>query len=424
MNNAAMNLDSDAVTPTLARRLAAGALALALIAPAGGQVAGSSGGTVPTETLSLNFLTPGPTAAESSAAAIAPLDGGLFAVGGAVGAGDDEFAWNAAAWIITAAGPRGGPHLLDDLGFGSRVAKGAASGNGAACAFAGTIYDREFPHPALWLVDAAGNSHSRILPSRFGGEALGVAAGDVNGDGRADIVACGYSYDDAGRRAATLWLTINGLDGNDRIETRLLSNPAGGESTATALAIELENVLISSWFEGPGGGTVAGVYSGSIDDLAFTELQSVPGGVSSRAQDIEVENDETHWVAGTVRPAGGVNRAALFEMDTDGATSARMLPMIDGTSNTQVNGIIAILIGLLVGGETELPGGRSATVWIVSGDQARVVDLNRMTSNRPRGMRLSSVNMLLPYMEQDNLYKGVGDATNAAGQMRGFVATR
>lgn len=424
MNHAARNLDSASVTPTLPRRLAAGAIAVALIAPAGGQVAGSSGGTVPTETLSLNFLTPGPTATESSAAAIAPLDSGVFAVGGAVGEGNDGSGWNAAAWIITGAGPGGGPHLLEDLGSGSRVANGAAARNGAGCAFAGTIYDREMPHPAVWLVDAAGNSHSRILPSRFGGEALGVAAGDVNGDGRADIVACGYTYDDAGRRAATLWLTTNGLGGNDQVETRLLSNPDGGESTATALAIELENVLISSWHEAPGGGTFAGVYSGAIDNLTFTEVETVPGGVSSRAQDIEVENDETHWVGGTVRTAGGANRAALFGMDSDGSTSARLLPMIDGTSNTQVNGIIAILIGLLVGGETETPGGRSATVWVVSGDQARVVDLNRMSSNRPRGMRLSSVNMLLPYMEQDNLYKAVGDATNAAGRLRGFVTTR
>jgi hypothetical protein len=152
-------------------------------------------------------------------------------------------------------------------------------------------------------------------------------------------------------------------------------------------------------------------------------LTTLPDGCDSSARTETVGANESITIGGAIRAPQGPERPVLYDMDRDGLIT--FLPLPIGASGGRVNSIIAILIGLMAGGEVDTPQGSSAAIWINQPeipDASRAIDLNRLPSNRPPGTRLLAVHaMILPYIEQDNLYTFVGTASDAHGRRHGYV---
>jgi hypothetical protein len=261
-------------------------------------------------------------------------------------------------------------------------------------------------------------------PGGRGGEALGVAAGDVNGDGVPEIIVCGFYVDiGSSERQACLWF----CDWVDYYLDFVALPPIvpDGDSEALAVAFDASSgqAQASGYsYDSLGNRTAVVWYVNEMGAVA-TALTDLPDGFDSAARTEMVGLNEAITVGGSVRNPQGVELPALFTR-SGGEVTTRLLQLPAGATGGQVNSIIAILIGLLVGGEVNGPQGSSAAIWINQGEipsASRVYDLNRLASNRPEDVRLRSVNMLLPFIEQDNLYRVAGVATDASGRRHGYV---
>jgi FG-GAP repeat len=330
----------------------------------------------------------------------------------------------AAYWTMTAAGIAGPNFLPQPAGGGivNAVTVGSRDGDDAIYFVGGVGGGTK--RPSLWTVGPVENATLTILPSDTNrGEALSVAVADLNGDGFQDLAVCGYTYDAAGNRVATAWF---GAAGSHTFHEFELPTAAGGPgSTANALLSDgTSNVLISGAIDLPGGGRSAALWTISDSNVSVQRVGELPPGNGSLARTETVGANETLTIGGVTSVGNGVSRPTVWmDIAATGNYESRILPT-GLNPNGRVNSIIAILIGLLVAGDTNGPGGSSAVVWSLSdaGD-VRMFDLNSIT-RRPPGTRLTSACCLLPYMEQDNLFRVVGNATDRNGVSRGFIAGR
>lgn len=364
--------------------------------------------------LNVRLLPSGPDADAAEARAIVDGTSNTMMVGGAVRAAN---VWRPVYWQVSASStsvPQEMPHET-----GGRVNAAVIIGSAEYfCAFVGTTFDDQgVDHPALWVLGTAGNDTISLIdlptPSNHGGEALRVATGDINGDGAAEIIVCGWSMGLAQTARATLWV---GTPEDGFVRQVLPSLVPDGDAQAIAISVSLNESVVCGTATDGNGTPQAVMWTMNSQAPAIEALCDLPAGFGSTAQDIEVENDETHWVGHAIISPAGIARPALSHDTTRGTWETQPLPLIGGMNTGRVNSIIAILIGLLAGGEGRGPDGPSAMIWVNQDEiPPAAIDLNRVASNRPAGVRLERVQMILPYIEQDNVFKFVGDARHAAG---------
>jgi hypothetical protein len=371
--------------------------------------------------LNVRLLPPGTNADGAEALAIVDGTSNTMMVGGAVRAANT---WRPVYWEVTPTSASL-PHELPNES-GGRVNAVSISGSPEYfCTFVGTTFDDQArEHPALWLLgtDRSGVAERTDLPTpgNRGGDSVHVAMGDVNGDGVAEIIACGWSFGVTQTALATVWVGTPESGFARRVLPSLVPD---GYAEATASSITLNDWVVFGTAVDGNGTPHAVMWTMDSQVATIETICNLPAGFGSAVQDIAVENDETHWIGHDIISPAGVARPALSHETVNGTWEMQTLPLIGGMNAGHANSIIAILIGLLVGGEAHGPNGQSAMIWI---NQDKIppsaIDLNRVASNRPAGVRLESVNMILPYIEQGNVYKLVGDARNAAGAPLAFVA--
>jgi hypothetical protein len=88
---------------------------------------------------------------------------------------------------------------------------------------------------------------------------------------------------------------------------------------------------------------------------------------------------------------------------------------LGGLQGGRANSIIAILIGLLVPGQVSGTQGGAAALWVApTGGGVTLLNLNRLAGDLPPGARLTEALFMLPYIEQDNVYR-VGASASIGG---------
>ncbi len=355
-------------------------------------------------------------------------------VGGSVyvPSGNGGGIWNSAYWTDDGA-MIDGPNFLPDIGYGGEVnaVTTITDGTSNTLLFAGTAFDEEGLPRAAFTVEIAGHGWTLPLPTPPGmiGEATGLIAigPDIHG---LIIVVCGKLYDRNGGEHAVYWRSSEERPMEEFSLNFLEGLTPGGDSAA-----------VDVWehaAQTPGRGSIF-IAGYAVDESGLPQ-----------AVEWVVENDETHWVGRLASLANAVGSMANAVSEVDASTpklafagnsemergrtrptlwtvelenpvisSVRSLPL-GGYRGGQANGIIAILIGLLVPGEVHGPGGSSAALWIAPrSGPAALFNLNLAVDNLPPGLRLTEAVAILPYVEQDNLYKiivgaGAGGGPHAA----------
>jgi hypothetical protein len=360
-------------------------------------------------------------------------DNGTILIGGSVVDAADYLVCHAAYWAAND-DSISGPHLLPDLGHGGAAfaSRTLPFNDGLLLAFAGTVIDDAArTQPAAWVgVGAEANLFVLPTPENAGGEAHGVAVGDVDNDDLPDIIVCGLVNvvdGTSNTMMAAIWFRMG--DGNDTFALRLLPGLSpDGDSAALDIAHTWDGDLrvglhANGYSYDALGNRVAVRWMIDWDNPAIRQIADLPPGYDSTARTETVGANETITVGGSIRAPQGPERPVLYDIDRDGLIT--LLPLPTSATGGRVNSIIAILIGLVAGGEVSTQQGSSAAIWINQPEipnASRVIDLNRLPSNRPQGVRLQAVHaLILPYLEQDNVYKFVGTAGDAQGRRQGFL---
>lgn len=311
--------------------------------------------------------------------------------------------------------------------------------------FTGTVFDdTSISQAAMWTVnldtymaDQSGNALGGVaflpFPGQFSG-GVRVATGDINGDGLSDIIVGGTTTTGLlvpAIQKIRLWTHLGGTPGYSHFDLPVANE--NGDADITGLAVELENVAVTGYSFTQDGRQQATLWQLRHQDLEVENDEThwvghrtfLPGGSPSQARTETVDNNETIAVGGTRTNATGKTLPAIWLANSSRATwQGRNLPLPDGFNGGRVNGIIAILIGLLVPGDVSHPNGQSAAIWHIDAlGNASVVDLNTIQSNLPDGAHLNSVQSILPYMEQESLFKIIGSATGPRGTPLGYVGT-
>ncbi|MBL8880935.1 MAG: VCBS repeat-containing protein [Phycisphaerales bacterium] len=380
--------------------------------------------------LRVQMLPSGANGVASSAGCIAMGDGSVRMIGGWRSTVERPGVRLPAVWFENSAGISQPMTLPSGANGGlvNGVSVHGSDGDDLLIAGGTAFDDAARSQPTVWLWGAQGFSRRTLpTPQSRGGGGLSVAVGDVNGDGRIEIIAAGYSNHAGGGTRATVWFS----SASDDFATwygYALPEPVFGDfrgSSASYLKIELENVLISSYqisghAEMSDGSRLPVVWS-SVDGTNWDALVLGENGAARASVTDGLSN--TLLVGEAVDSGTGKTMAASWLANANGGSEASFLALPSGRFDEgRANGIIAILIGLLTAGDVSGPDGRAAAIWIHQDEIPLAINLNSLSSNRPLGTRLVTANGLLPYVEQSNVFAVVGDAVDARGRRMGYFA--
>ncbi len=298
------------------------------------------------------------------------------------------------------------PIELPTLGFGGvarSVVYHGVSGNDVLIVGGSAFASDGQGVGVVWLVDDAGaEMHQLVQGNYIGTDVRSVGLLEEEGI----YFAVGRVETRNGRQLAAVWSGSNSAE----MELEVLpGTPAGGNSSATGyLDLKLKDVLVSSIVTPAGGEPQAAYWVRS--DNAWSGPLALPdlGGGSSAfgiAQGVrnavlagEVENANSEMT-----PAFWFNGGAVL--------STPSLP--GGYDGGRVNGIIAILIGLVVaGGDVTADGISSAALFTGQpGRPGSVLDLNDVAWNEAAdGLHLSSTRAGVAITAADSITLTTGGA--------------
>lgn len=296
-------------------------------------------------------------------------------------------------------------------------------------------------HAALWqasvtdlIIDpfnrAIQGVRSIFLPYQqsFSG-GVRVATGDIDGDGRAEIIVAGWSttVQAPQQKCACIWISQNETAAMRRVMLPVIDQSGPSQAFEPYLSLTLEDTMISGFSSDSSGRRQATSWSVSPEIFynpeAPIDITLLPGGRPSTALTETVGRDEMITIAGSRTNGTGKTMPAVWiANNVSRSWTGRNLTLPSGFNRGQANGIIAILIGLLVPGEMHGPAGASAALWHLGADGRQLlVDLNSLGGTMGGELHLSSADQILPYIEQDNLYKLIGRATGPGGEESGYV---
>lgn len=298
-----------------------------------------------------------------------------------------EFAYDLASRMLSSAGDVNGDGI-EDMFIGAFKNDEGAFDSGAAY----IIYGKADPVLGpIDLYDLQPDVGIKILGEESEDYASFwvAAAGDVNGDGRPDLIM-GAPQNDAGGSNAGAAYVIFGRDGNyaGKIDLAALDPATGFKITGaaagdvTGYAVSgadfngdgLSDLIIGAPQDGTGAGRAYVVYGrpdiGALDLAQLTPQQGfviqseafgdLTGFNVARAGDVNGDGVEDMIVGATKQDAGGVNSGAAYVIfgQTDGFGATLDLTTLDGTNGFK-------LIGAAAGDET---GVCVATAGDVNGD--------------------------------------------------------
>ncbi|MCB9844618.1 MAG: hypothetical protein H6811_01330 [Phycisphaeraceae bacterium] len=322
--------------------------------------------------------------------------------------------WRPVYWTQNA-GDWSQPTPLPDMGHGGSVS-GITDGSSNTIYFAGSVDDDQgSEQPALWSLDQFG-PQLFMLPVPDGGS--GAAADLISFGDDPDnlcVLICGQVVDAEGICEAAAW-EVSPAGG---VTLHLLPAPFPTDccgALSLGYYIVLGNASIAGIAVRPNGEEQAVAWVVSLDgggwDAADFVLPPPPGGGGSAAQAVVVkEAGGTEAFAGWAKNGQGDARASLWlAADPTHPDDATMVNLPLGLyPQGQVNGIIAVLIGFLAGGDAMGPAGSSAALWLSVGTHALFVNLDALVhDDLGPGLRFAHVAQLLPYVEQGNVCRAAG----------------
>jgi hypothetical protein len=257
------------------------------------------------------------------------------------------------------------------------------------------------------------------LPPGFTGEATGITAKDEI------ALITGKLYDRNGREHAVYWRSSEQQPVEHFTLNYLAALVPGGESAATGALYDADTdrVFFSGSAVDETGEPQAVQWVVENDGATYvSRLASLPHTVASAASWYGASSPYLA-LAGYCETDRGRTRPAYWTLDMNNPliTSVRSLPL-GGWRGGRVNGIIAILIGLLAPGEVHGPYGSSAALWLAPRNgPASFFDLNLAVDNLPPGARLTEAVSILPYMEQENLYKVIAGGVGNGGGLHAAI---
>ena len=298
------------------------------------------------------------------------------------------------------------PIELPTLGFGGvarSVVYYGASGNDLLIVGGSAFASDGQGAGVFWLVDDTGaHMHQLVQGNYIGTDVRSVGLLEDEGI----YFAVGRVETRNGRLLAAVW---SGSDPAEMELEVLPGTPAGGDSSATGyIDLKFKDVLVSSIVTPAGGEPQASYWVRTEDGWSGPVALPDLGGGSSAfgvAQGVrnavfagEVENEDSEMT-----PA--------FWFNGGGVVSTPSLP--DGYDGGRVNGIIAILIGLLVGGGDVTADGISSAA-LFTGQPGRpgvVLDLNLAAWNEAaEGLHLSTTRAGVAITAADSITITTGGA--------------
>jgi hypothetical protein len=195
-----------------------------------------------------------------------------------------------------------GEYIGDRFGYSAATA-GDVNGDGYADVVIGAHFHSSNAGAVyLYYGSSTGVTHSGVFSGTGdGGEYLGASvatAGDVNGDGYADVIVGAFGHDSNRGRVYVGYGSSSGLNGTDVFSTTgENADDYFGLPVATAGDVNGDgyaDVVVGASFHGDGRGAVY-IYYGSTGGLSETDVFSVTG------------EDEDDWFGYSAATAGDVN---------------------------------------------------------------------------------------------------------------------
>jgi len=270
----------------------------------------------------------------------------------------------ASGYSVSGAGDINGDGLADLIVGAPGVDSGGAADAGTAYVVFGKASGT-----AVDLTAVAGGSGGFAITGAAAGDLAGVAvagAGDINGDGRDDLIIGAPDADPGGRDAAGESYVVFGKADGTAIDLADVAAGTGGFVIRGAAAGDeagrsvsgagdvngdgIDDVIVGAWYADPGGGNKAGtsyVVFGKVDGTAV-ELSDVAAGTGGFAIDGAAAAD---FAGASVSGAG----------DVDG----------DGLADLLIGGFGADPNGRALAGATYLVFGKSDGATVALSDFAR-----------------------------------------------------
>lgn len=355
-----------------------------------------------------------------------------YVIGGSVNAGGG---WNPCVWRRDPAG-LSQPVPLSAAGVAGRVSSITVDPSDPRVIYLGGAVQSSpggVARATLWQINTDPASFAeltvteRSLPTPTGtlSSVTDLVIDPFNASGEAGVIVVGR-FTVGGLNRAAMWI---GPDDHGNFLFRSLHAETGAvQSEALAVDTNAEGrTVIAGNMIGTDGTTwpARWIVDGTSNTIMYSEMD-VPS-YSATAVVGDWNGDGRDTIGLSAQGRAGSQPPALASLAGDELVEFESLTLPPGHTGGTVNGIIAILIGLLVPGHTTGPAGQSACIWINQPEiPSNVIDLNAAARNLPLGTRLTTVRAMEPPTEEVGfVFHNItwfGASIGAAGRERAYIA--